>query len=48
MKILIVDDERLTRVSLADFLQEGRAQGYRFISDPDSRSAAAFRSHFPY
>jgi hypothetical protein len=26
--------------ALAAFLQEGRAQGFRFISDPDSRSAA--------
>jgi hypothetical protein len=35
-------NEKQEQAALAAFLQEGRAQGFRFISDPDSRSAAAF------
>ncbi len=44
-RILIVDDERLTRISLADFLQEA---GYETTTAEDGESAVRLHQAFPF
>jgi CheY-like chemotaxis protein len=44
-RILIVDDERLTRVSLADFLQEA---GYETTTTGDGESALQLQQEWPF
>lgn len=44
-RILVVDDERLTRISLADFLQEA---GYETVSTGDGESAIRLQEKQPF